>query len=199
MVNPSFDDRLERLLSAAAKVFATKGYHPTTMRDLSRVTGMSLAGMYYYVRGKDELLFAIQERTFRRLVGGAEEAVRDGRDALDRLHRFIRHHVTFFAQHMAEMKVLAHEAKSLGAERRAAVTELKRRHTGILIAILETLDDGASERVPPRIAAFALFGMMNWMYTWYDPGGPVSPPALADHVAEIFLRGVVQVPAIRDC
>ena len=97
MTPKTYDQRLDGLLSTAAGVFAAKGYHPTTMRDLSRETGMSLAGMYHYVRGKDELLALVQERCFSQVLEGAQAAVEAARDPSDRLQRFIRHHVTFFA------------------------------------------------------------------------------------------------------
>src|SRR5207249_11039136 len=57
-----YDERLDHLLARAAKVFAERGYHSTTMRDLAAASGMSLAGMYYYVKGKEELLSLIEER-----------------------------------------------------------------------------------------------------------------------------------------
>src|SRR5439155_20544599 len=96
------DERLEHLLARAAKVFAEKGYHSPTMRDLAAASGMSLAGMYYYTRGKEELLYLIQERCFTRVLEGARGALADRADAPERLQAFIRHHVTFFAHHMAE-------------------------------------------------------------------------------------------------
>src|SRR6266571_520958 len=70
-----YDERLDHLLARAARVFADKGYHPTTMRDLSAASGMSLAGMYYYVRGKEDLLALIQERCFTLVLEGARRAV----------------------------------------------------------------------------------------------------------------------------
>src|SRR5213076_1195868 len=70
-----YDERLDHFLSRAAKVFADQGYHYTTMRDLAAATDMSLAGMYYYVRGKEELLFRIQERCFMRVLAGAQRAL----------------------------------------------------------------------------------------------------------------------------
>src|SRR6266568_4835176 len=126
-----YDERLEQLLSRAARVFADRGYHSTTMRDLAGATGMSLAGMYYYVRGKEELLHRIQERCFTRVLAGAERALAllDDADPLERLHAFIRHHVTFFAAHMAEMKVLSHEANS---DRKS--TRLNSSHSSISYA-----------------------------------------------------------------
>ncbi len=192
MANTSYDDRLEQLLETAAQVFAAKGYHSTTMRDLARVTGMSLAGMYYYVRGKDELLFLIQERCFTRVLEGATTAIAEGEDDLDRLSRFITHHVTFFAQHMSEMKVLSHEADVLRGERHAAIDRLKRRYVDMLQALIAAVDD--TRGPDARVSAYALFGMMNWIYNWYDPTGPVAPDALAHHFTQLFLHGVVPTP-----
>src|SRR5437899_9962816 len=122
-----YDERLDHFLSRAAKVFADQGYHSTTMRDLAATTDMSLAGMYYYVRGKEELLFRIQERCFMRVLAGAESALARLGDAdpSGRLQAFIRHHVTFFAAHMAEMKVLSHEANSITEEHKSELQSLR--------------------------------------------------------------------------
>jgi AcrR family transcriptional regulator len=195
MATLPYDDRLERLLDTAAHVFAAKGFHPTTMRDLSRATGMSLAGMYYYVKGKDELLFQIQERSFLRVLEGAKAAVTDGSDPIDRLGQFIHHHITFFAHHMSEMKVLSHEADALSAERRAVIDRLKRRYVNMLRVLVDAVEPGGADRPGSRVAAYALFGMMNWIYTWYDPKGPVMPEALARQLTQLFLYGVTPTPS----
>jgi AcrR family transcriptional regulator len=193
-----YDERLERLLSTAARVFADKGFHATTMRDLARATGMSLAGMYYYVRGKDELLFVIQERCFQHVLAGAEAAIGETSGPHDRIIRFIHHHIDFFASHMSEMKVISHEARSLSGSRMEKVNRLKHRYVDLLAGLIAELesDDALSRsvaartgRIDPRITAYALFGMMNWIYTWYHPKGPVSPERLADHFAQLFLTG----------
>ena len=190
MAPKTYDQRLDGLLSTAARVFAAKGYHPTTMRDLSRETGMSLAGMYHYVRGKDELLALVEERCFSQVLEGALAAVEAAREPADRLHRFIRYHVTFFAEHMPEMKVLSHEAESLSPERSETIDGLKHRYADLLLGLLEEAgiaEGGSSGR---KVAAYALFGMMNWIYTWYDPEGTIRPEALAEQFTALFLRGV---------
>lgn len=186
-----YDERLEHLLSRAAKVFADKAYHSTTMRDLAAASGMSLAGMYYYVRGKEELLALIQERCFSRVLAGAEQAVAAAGDPLERLQAFIRHHVTFFAANLAEMKVLSHEANSLTGERRQRVHAIKRRYVDLLEALLK---DVAPEepKVDRSAAAYVLFGMMNWMYNWYDPAGEIDPDRLAALIARIFVGGFAE-------
>ncbi len=179
-----YDQRLDHLLAQAARVFAEKGYHPTTMRDLAAASGMSLAGMYYYTRGKEDLLALIQERCFTRVLDGAERALAAVTDPGERLQAFIRHHVTYFAQHMAEMKVLSHEPAH-------GVTAIKRRYVDLLETLLK---DAAPEEtaVDRSAAAYVLFGMMNWIYTWYDPAGEIDPRRLADLIARTFLGGFVE-------
>ena len=190
MVIRSYDERLDRLLTTAARVFAQKGFHPTTMRDLARETGMSLAGMYHYVAGKDELLYLIQQRCFAQVLAGARSALEGTSDPAERLEGFIQHHVTFFAAHMSEMKVLSHEAECLGGDRLAAVNALKREYVALLTESIQSADAAVRSDVDPHVASYALFGMMNWMYNWYDPTGPVSPEALAVQFARLFLSGL---------
>jgi AcrR family transcriptional regulator len=190
MPTQSRDVKLERLLRAAAGVFARKGYHATTMRGLARASGMSLAGMYHYVAGKEEILYLIQRGCFERVAEGARQAVAGARDPDGRVRAFMRHHVGFFAAHMSEMKVLSHEAESLTGARDAAVRALKRDYVDLLAGTLA--EAGADD---PRTAAYALFGMMNWIYTWYRPGGRLPADRLADAFVRIALRGVLAPPA----
>ncbi len=188
-----YDERLEHLLARAAKVFADKGYHCTTMRDLAAASGMSLAGMYYYVRGKEDLLCLIQERCFTQVLAGAVRALAGLADAdpLERLEAFIRHHVAFFAAHMAEMKVLSHEANSLTGERLRRVHAIKRRYVDLLAGLLKEIapEETAVDR---RAAAYLLFGMMNWIYNWYDPAGEIDPDRLGGLIARTFRGGFAE-------
>jgi AcrR family transcriptional regulator len=182
----SHDAKLERLLTAAAGVFARKGYHATTMRDLAGASGMSLAGMYHYVTGKEEILHLIQRGCFERVLDGARRAVAGAPDADGKVRAFVRHHVAFFAAHMSEMKVLSHEADSLTGHRDAEIRALKRRYVDLLAESL-----GAAGAADPRVATYALFGMMNWIYTWYRPGGRLPADRLAEAFGRIALHGAV--------
>jgi len=189
-----YDQRLDHFLSRAARVFADQGYDRTTMRDLAAASGMSLAGMYYYVRGKEQLLALIQERCFTRVLAGAQQAVAGATDPLERLQAFIRHHVAFFAANLAEMKVLSHEASALTGERQRKVNAIKRRYVDLLESLLrEAAPD--EPRVDRSAAAYALFGMMNWIYNWYDRAGELDPERLAGLIARIFIGGFAEARA----
>ncbi len=183
------DARLDHLLHTAARVFAQSGYHSTSMRGLAAASGMSLAGMYYYVRGKEELLALVQERCFDRVMDGALAALRDLEDPVERLRAFVRHHVLFFAAHMPEMKVLSHEADSLTGPAAHALRSRKKAYSALLA---DLVGDVLPDRTPQEraVAAYAVFGMMNWIYTWYRVGGPVTPEELADQLAELALAAL---------
>jgi AcrR family transcriptional regulator len=186
-----YDQRFDALLGHAARVFADQGYDRTTMRDLAAASGMSLAGMYYYVPGKEDLLYHIQERCFTQVLEGAESALASAVDPHERLAAFIRHHVGFFAAHMAEMKVLSHESAALSGERLRQITQIKRRYVDRLEGLLR---DAAPDLVPVErsATAYALFGMMNWIYNWYDPAGPLDAERLAELLTRIFLGGFAE-------
>jgi len=186
-----YDERFSALLGHAARVFAGRGYDRTSMRDLAAASGMSLAGIYYYVRGKEDLLYHIQERCFTQVLDGAEAVLQSAIDPEERLAAFIRHHVTFFAAHMPEMKVLSHEAQALSGDRLRKVNQIKRRYVNLLARLLHDVvpDRPALER---SAAAYALFGMMNWIYNWYDPAGTLDAGTLADLLTRIFLGGFAE-------
>src|SRR5213079_1342627 len=70
-----YDKKLEHILRTAARIFAEKSYHSTSMRDISRATGVSLAGLYHYCKSKDELLFLIQYTCFGRVLERLEQRI----------------------------------------------------------------------------------------------------------------------------
>ncbi len=189
-----YDQKLEFILRNAARIFAEKNYHSTTMRDISRATGVSLAGLYHYCKSKEELLFLIQDNCFGRVLERLEERLLEVEDPLGRLRVFIENHLSFFAANMAEMKVLSHEAESLAGDLHTHVSTKKEKYTRLARQILQEIQqerpDGKSE-VDLTVATYGLFGMMNWIYNWYDPHGKLTVSELVDNVTRLFLHGFV--------
>ena len=195
MANASRDQKLDALLAAAARVFAQHGYHQTSMRDLARASGVSLAGVYYYVQSKEELLFLIQSRNFDVVITGMRERLEGVTDPVERLARFIDNHLDYFATHMAEMKVLSHEAGALTGEFLHQVNAKKREYTRVLMDILADVEQTyGPAHVNRRVATYSLFGMMNWIYNWYDPLGDVGVELLGQSICRLFLGGYVGLP-----
>ena len=186
-----YDQKLEFILRTSARIFAEKGYHPTTMRDISRATRVSLAGLYYYCKSKEELLFLIQDNCFGRVLARLEERLRETADPAERLRVVVENHLSFFAANMAEMKVLSHEADALAGELHERVSTKKQQYTRRVRGILAELQaqDMRAAKIDLTVATYALFGMMNWIYNWYDPRGPLSVAELVENVARLFFNG----------
>src|SRR5438445_11458831 len=91
-----FDRRLAKILAHATDVFYEKGYAGASMRDLSRASGMSLAGMYYYFESKERLLYLIQKHTFTTIMERLRERLQDESDPDQRIRIFILNHLEYF-------------------------------------------------------------------------------------------------------
>lgn len=199
-----YDQKLEHILRTSARIFAEKSYHSTSMRDISRATGVSLAGLYHYCKSKEELLFLIQDHCFGRVLERLEERIKGLDDPFEKLHIFIDNHLSFFAANMAEMKVLSHEAESLAGDLHKHVSTKKERYAKLARKILREIQErsvsearpsgratAAATRIDLTVATYALFGMMNWIYNWYNPRGKIRVTHLVDNVAQLFLNGFV--------
>jgi AcrR family transcriptional regulator len=188
-----YDQKLEFILRNAARIFAEKSYHSTTMRDISRATNVSLAGLYHYCKSKEELLFLIQDNCFGRVLERLEERLREVDEPLAKLRIFIDNHLSFFAANMAEMKVLSHEADSLAGDLHLHVSTKKDKYTKLARRILKEIQqqETAGPPVDLTVATYALFGMLNWIYNWYDPHGKLKVSELVDNVTRLFLQGFV--------
>jgi AcrR family transcriptional regulator len=186
-----YDQKLEFILRIAAGIFAEKSYHSTSMRDISRATNVSLAGLYHYCSSKEELLFLIQDNCFGKVLSRLEEQLEEVEDPIAKLRIFIENHLSFFAANMAEMKVLSHEAESLRGDLHAHVLGKKDKYTKLARQILSELghSEKNNEQVDLTVATYALFGMMNWIYNWYDPKGKLKVGELAHNLTQLFLGG----------
>jgi AcrR family transcriptional regulator len=187
-----YDQKLEFILRTSARIFAEKSYHSTSMRDISRATGVSLAGLYHYCESKEELLFLIQDNCFGRVLERLEERLRETTDPAEKLRIFIDNHLAFFAANMAEMKVLSHEADSLVGELHSRVSGKKEKYTKLARKILSELQQQKPKperQIDLTVATYALFGMMNWIYNWYNPRGKLRVAELVENVVRLFLTG----------
>ncbi len=189
--------KLENLLAGAAALIAGKGYEQTAIRDVGRETGVSLPGMYYYFKSKEDLLFQIQHRTFASLLD-AQQAVQDAGDPPERrLRRLIVGHLAFYAQHPNEMKVCTFELESLRGQPYGEIKRVRRRYYGLLAAAVgdalrcagRTGSTGSSPLLVRHLTLFA-FGMLTWIFMWYDPARDGSVERLGEEMTEMVLHGV---------
>lgn len=185
-----FDRRLAEILGHATEVFCDKGYEGASMRDLSRATGMSLAGLYYYFESKERLLYMIQKHTFSTIRDRVKKRLEEVEDPEPRIRVFIQNHLDYFLAHQKAMKVLSHEDDVLRNGFGQEVAALKREYYRICLNLLEDLKRDRGLDFTPRIAVLSLFGMMNWIYTWHNPKVDSDAEQLARQMGDLFLNGV---------
>ena len=184
--------KLNHILGHAAAVFADRGFEGASIRDISRASGVSLAGLYYYFESKQELLYIIQYQVFKDVLESLDRRLMGIEMPEERLEKFVQNHVEYFLAHPAQMKVLSHEEAALAEPYRQRIAALKRRYYQVGRDIFAEL----ARRRPapplnPRVAVLSLYGMMNWIYQWHNLKVDPGAEELARMISEIFLRGVL--------
>jgi TetR/AcrR family transcriptional regulator, cholesterol catabolism regulator len=192
-----YDRRMAEILAHATDVFCEKGYEGASMRDLSRATGMSLAGLYYYFESKERLLFLIQKHTFSTIVQQLKKRLEGVSDAEERIRIFILNHLEYFLANQAAMKVLSHEDDALKNGFGSQVAAIKREYYRICVKLLDDLKRERDFQFSTRIAVMSLFGMVNWIYTWHNPRVDEDAATLARQMGDIFLRGLMTSGKLR--
>jgi TetR/AcrR family transcriptional regulator, cholesterol catabolism regulator len=192
-----YDRRLAEILAHATDVFCKKGYEGASMRDLSRASGMSLAGLYYYFESKERLLFLIQKHTFTTIVGRLKTKLEGVTDVEERIRVFILNHLEYFLSNQPAMKVLTHEDDALKNGFGTEIAAIKREYYRICVGLLEDLKKERGLQFSTRTAVMSLFGMMNWIYTWHNPRIDADAEQLAREMGDVFLRGVMAPGKLR--
>jgi AcrR family transcriptional regulator len=186
-----FDRRLGHILEHATEVFCEKGYQGASMRDLSRATGMSLAGLYHYCESKERLLFLIQKHTFTTILDELKARLENVSDPEPRIRIFILNHLEYFVRNQPGLKVLSHEDEALKNGWSSEIAGIKREYYRICLGLMEDLRRQRDLDFSTRTAVMSLFGMINWIYTWYNPRVDGNAEALAEQMGNIFLNGIV--------
>jgi len=195
---PGFDGKRLLLLEAAARVFSAVGYDKASMRRIAAEARLSLAGIYHYVSGKEELLYWIQHHTFDSLLRGLHRSLEGVVEPRQRLAAAVRNHIRHFGANMHELKVCVRELETLEGE---AYDDVQARRRSYFEAVHEIVREIQSEHGASSgswLATANLFGMLNWFYQWYDSErSRVSLDELAAQQTALFLDGYV-APASGD-
>lgn len=186
--------KLDRLLAEASALMAERGFSQTSIRDVANATGFSLGGMYYYFQSKEDLLFLIQERTFSSLLDLQEAAVAGGGSPAELLHRLVKNHLAYFISHFNELKVCTFELESLQGERYENVAALRRRYflcmARVVGAMLGVPAAAVENHRGVRHRTLFIFGMLNWVFMWYDPARDDPVEALGEEMVAMVMGGV---------
>jgi len=186
-----YDQKLAEILAVATRVFAEEGYDRASIRTVAERAQVSIAGLYYYVRSKQELLYLIQLEAFGSLVERFKLESPRVADPEARLELLVRNHLERFLANLAELAVCSREIDRLEGEFRTRIEGIRRDYFVLAVRLFEEIGQARGEpAVDARTAALAMFGAINWVHTWYRPGTSPAAAALAHVFVQLFLAGV---------
>ena len=186
--------RRQAIEDVASDLFRERGYAATSIRDIARALSVQGASLYAHVTSKEDVLWAIVDRTadrFEAAADRAEEAAASRRpgDAAEAIAALVRAHVGVLTADVDEAGVFVNEWRALGEARRAEILERRdayqRRFRGHIEAGIAV---GAFAMTDPSIAASSVLSALNGIAAWYDPAGRLPADRIADHLVDLVLR-----------
>jgi AcrR family transcriptional regulator len=197
MAREAVIDSRQEILRTAGRLFQQRGYDATSMNDVAAALKLSKGGLYHHFQSKDEILFEImshamditQERVINPVRSMAESA-----DPEARLRALIRLHIeVVLSPRDREITVMLHENHPLPPALRKRINARKKEYVHFLENLIAEAQRSrqAKGRVSPRAAAFALLGMINWIYQWYKPEGELQATNLVPQFTELVFGGIL--------
>jgi AcrR family transcriptional regulator len=184
--------RAEEIYVKAAEVFHDKGFDATSMNDLAEAFQLTKAGLYYYIKSKEELLFAIMSFGMDCLEKHALVPARAEPDAEKRLRLILKAHARLLTEGSKAIPILSDEVAGLSAKHRRRILARKRNYFDLVRDTLEELKaEGKLRGVDTTVATFSLFGMLLWLPRWYRPKGRLSSGEVIEEVLKMALGGLL--------
>ena len=193
----AIEDRYDGILSAARDVIARRGFAQASIREMARAAGLSLAGLYHYVGGKEELLFLVLDWSLDRLLGALDAALREARTPETKLLALVRTHLEFGFQQPAALKIINRDHELLAEPRRSEVAAKRQAYLRRGFVILRDLDRHGRSGDELLSATNLLLGMLNGIATRPFVRSGDDARGLAAEAAALFLYGFLERSADR--
>ena len=188
-----YDDQRDMILAQAGLLFARRGYPATSMNQVAEACGLSKATLYHYYKDKYTLLVNIAEAHVTWLAAIVEEVAARRLPAEQRLRELILSLVREYATAQSAHRVLTEDVKFLEADDRQRVLDQERAVVRGFSRAVVALRPDLEGTVMGMPLTMLLFGMVNWMFTWMKPEGPLGYEDMAPVVADLFLGGLPKV------
>lgn len=186
----------DRILAAAATLFAERGYAATTTRELAEMANLERASLYYHTKSKEELLYKVCLSTLHDAQLVIDNAKREA-DPGARLRTLIVQHTTTILRNRAQNMTMLLEMRALTGPRRTEVLRIRDSYDEQVREILAQAQEEGFLRTDksPKMLEIAMLNLLNWTLVWYDPKDELSAEELGNSFADIFLDGAVSRPA----
>jgi AcrR family transcriptional regulator len=182
-------ERREELVRTAARLFAERGYHGTSMGDIADALGVQKASLYSLTESKQQLL-SDAVRAGAEAFHAALDAVDDGAHAVERIRQALRGHLRVVAEQLDAATVFIREWRYLEGDTREEFVAERRRYEERWRDLFREGVERGELRVDlrPSDAALVVLSAANWAYTWLREDADTD--ALADRFVAILVDGI---------
>jgi AcrR family transcriptional regulator len=183
---------LDDIVSAAAKIFRTKGYHAATVRDIADEVGIRKGSLYHHFASKEELLYLVVKEPIAQMYRTISEIAAADATAAEKLRRAISAHLEAFDRHYPHLFVYLRERESVKRRFREMIGFSPKEYERCWQQILrEGIENGEFRPdLDIQVTSYGMLGMLNWSYKWYDPQGRLSVREVAEEFTTLALAGV---------
>ncbi len=183
-------ERRGQILEQAARLFCAKGYDSTSMSDIADAVGITKAGLYYFVEGKEHLLYLITDYGLDLLEETVVKPLRGVKDPKEWLRQLIVNHVHMVMHRPREVTIILHERTGLTGEYRERILKRKKAYINLVRdALIQLQKDEIARPVDATAATYFLLGSMNWVYQWYKDDGRLEEQDLVRNFTDLFSKG----------
>ena len=194
MARPKDKLQRERVFETAAEVFHRKGYDNASMSDIADAMGLTKAGLYHHIASKERLLYTILDYGLDLTDLYVVEPLKAIPDPLERLTKMIDLHLRLILEErQREVTGILHECNTLAPSDQARINRRKKNYVRMTTELIRGVQKKyGGRKIDPKLAAFALLGMLNWTYQWYRPDGGITREELSEGFQELFLQGLLK-------
>jgi AcrR family transcriptional regulator len=187
-----YKNRAKEILEVAAKLFREKGFKSTSMQDISKALGLEKGAIYYWIKNKDQILYLLIENEGKEFLKMINKLVKENCPPVEKLKKFIENHIKIMTENIDKSAVFFSEYKFLPEKWKKKVINFRDEYESMLIYIIKEGQDKGFLRkdVDPKLIAFAILGVINWVYIWFSPKGKYKAEEIAKNFSEIILNGI---------
>lgn len=180
------------VVQAAGRLFAQRGYHGTSMRDLGRELGLNGSSLYSHISSKEDLLVDVVQRAADLFEASAAEALQAAGTERDRLRALVAGHVDVLLDHVDEARTFLNEARALDESHRGRVIAARDGYEQTFRQVLQKGIERKEFRadLDPVVTGILLLSILNSVDRWYHPDGPLDREALVDAILDFALEGI---------
>lgn len=188
------EERWTELLDVAAQVIYEKGYQAASLQEISDRLGIMKGSLYYYIRSKEDILFAVLQNIHQVGLANVTSLAAEGGTAIERLQRVIRGHILFIAQHLVDTTIFLHEMKALPADRQQEILGGAISYPKVFRQLIAEGQAEGSIRASlnTELSATIVLGSLNSTYRWMRAGDLEAAERIGAHFAEILVSGLIE-------